>query len=310
MIRVCAAAALAVALFACQTPAPTAPEVAPEVAVAPGPLAEVPFDAPQSIFNTDLGDSCNDGSKLTLCDTDNGSSWPDSHDDGDFTITLEFNKKVLIHPRTLLGRHGIFRVTNGTITEARAIGDVTSVELWIGFSQPRSKKWELIVSPREGYDVKLFYPKRSCSHRKVICTDKWTLQNQGKPPHNPIVEIPLDHRIRIVIPWKEMSAVVDPPTEEVIKVPKVPGPVRDIRIYGRTVGWQAPATHGKSLITEYRIFSGDCNGYRIKTLRHPRDFTRHVGHDGRYWTHLGIRPSSVGVSAVNSSGAGPCVVGE
>ena len=86
-----AVAALAVAaLVGCEmpgmaTPADPAAEL-PEVEQA-GSVLEI-----AAVRRGDLGDDCDDGDKLTLCDTDNGSSWPETHGGDEFTVTLKFSE--------------------------------------------------------------------------------------------------------------------------------------------------------------------------------------------------------------------------
>ena len=249
-------------------------------------------------WDEDAGAACDNSSKLTLCDTDNGSSWPESYTDEDstFTVTLKFSRKAMLAPHAI---NRIFRVTNGRIVHVRTRGDSSSVTLWTGHSRQRAKIWELTVRPtRLQRNVKLFYPKRGCKELLVICTNRKTPQNNDKDN----VYQALDHRIRIVIPWEKIEIKQAPTT----KPSKLPGAVRDVSLGSYIVRWTAPSTHGASFITEYRVFNRSCDGYRLKTLHHPDDFWQHGGSDRRLSVRLGIRPQSVGVQAVNSYGSGEC----
>ena len=246
----------------------------------------------------DVGDDCDNDDKLTLCDTDNGSSWPESYDadDKSFTVTLKFSQKVLVHPLTM--RYSVFRVTNGRITRARPVGGEDVVLTSGGFSRVHADTWKLKVDPREGHDVKLFYPERRCSNRRAICTNKRTLLNSD------VKVRPLSHRIKIVIPWEKPESTSTPSTPQ----SRTPGPVRDVKVGTALASWQAPESHGRAFITEYRVFAGSCDGYQVRTLTHPDDFWQHGGHNGRYNVRLPtLHITNVGVQAVNKYGAGPCV---
>ena len=247
----------------------------------------------------DVGDDCDDDDKLTLCDTDNGSSWPESYDadDNRFTVTLQFSQKVLLHP--LVMRDSVFRVTNGDIVRARPVGGTEVVLTAGGWSRIHAKEWRLTVDPRAGYDVKLFYPERRCSNRRAICTNKKTLENFGD-----FKVRPLSHRIKIVIPWEKPESTSTPSTPQ----SRTPGAVRDVKVYNGLASWQAPESHGRAFITEYRVFARSCDGYQVRTLTHPDDFWQHGGHNGRYNVRLPtLHITNVGVQAVNKYGAGTCV---
>ena len=168
-----AVAALAMAaLVGCEmpgmaTPADPAAEL-PEVEQA-GSVLEI-----AAVRRGDLGDDCDDDDKLTLCDTDNGSTWPESHDGDTFTVTLKFSEEVLVHP--LVMRYGVFRVRNGRITSAWARGgsEVPCYTI-LATQESHADEWVLKVKPRAGYDVRLFYPERPCTNFRAICTGKRTL---------------------------------------------------------------------------------------------------------------------------------------
>ena len=288
-----AVAALAMAaLVGCEmpgmaTPADPAAEL-PEVEQA-GSVLEI-----AAVRSGDLGDDCDNNNKLTLCDTDNGSTWPESHGGDTFTVKLKFSKEILVHP--LVMRYSVFRVRNGRITSARAV-DGTEVPVYLdGYKRVRADEWVLKVRPRAGYDVRLFYPERPCTNRRAICTGKRTLTDTDYRPKR------LDHRIRIDVPWENPDAPVvapDPPS-------KLPGAVRDLNKRSGSVRWRAPETHGGAFITEYRIYRGGCESiHPHKVLRHPDDFWQHGGHRGFYGTTIGFG-GPVGVRAVNRYGAGPC----
>ena len=292
-----AVAAFAVAaLVGCEmpgmaTPADPAAEL-PEVEQA-GSVLEI-----AAVRRGDLGDDCDDDDKLTLCDTDNGSTWPETHDGDTFKVTLKFSEKVLVHP--LVMRYGVFRVRNGRITSAWARGGSEVVLNHSGYSRTHAKEWVLKVKPRAGYDVRLFYPERPCTNFRAICTNKRTLAN-----FEDVTEKPLDHRIRIDVPWEDPDPPVkqDPPS-------KLPGAVRNVRLDGTSGGgllrWRAPATHGGAFITEYRIYRGGCESrHPHKVIRHPDDFWQHGGNNGFYSTYIGFG-GPAGVRAVNRYGPGPC----
>ena len=288
-----AVAALAMAaLVGCEmpgmaTPADPAAEL-PEVEQA-GSVLEI-----AAVRSGDLGDDCDNNNKLTLCDTDNGSTWPESHGGDTFTVKLKFSEEILVHP--LVMRYGVFRVRNGRITSAWARGGSELVLNNSGYSRTHAKEWVLKVKPRAGYDVRLFYPERPCTNFRAICTSKKTpLISNAKPKR-------LDHRIRIDVPWEDPDAPVvapDPPS-------KLPGAVRDLNKRSGSVRWRAPATHGGAFITEYQIYRSGCESiHPHKVLRHPDDFWQHGGHSGFYGTTIGFH-GPVGVRAVNRYGAGPC----
>ena len=250
--------------------------------------------AAATVRRGDLGDDCDNNNKLTLCDTDNGSTWPESHGGDTFTVKLKFSKTVLVHP--LVMRYSVFRVRNGRITSARAVGG-DEVQLTVNQSRVLAKEWVLKVEPRAGHDVRLYYPRRNCTDRRAICTDKRRLTDTEIKPKR------LDHRIRIDVPWEDpdppVVVVQDPPS-------KRPGAVRNLRRSIGDVRWRAPATHGGAFITEYRIYRGGCEStHPHKVLRHPDDFWQHGGHNGFYGTYIGFR-GSAGVRAVNRYGAGEC----
>ena len=283
-----AVAALAVAaLVGCEQPGMERPA---------DPPAEMSLRAASTAESrSDVGDACDDSSMLTLCNTDNGSSWPETHDGSKFTVTLKFNKDVLVHP--LVMRDAVFSVRNGRITSARPVGGI-SVQISYGhmrrYSSVQADQWVLTVEPRQGHNVQLFYPVRECTNWRALCTDKKRLSDDRINPK------PLAHRIRIKVPREEPT-----PPPPVDPAANLPGAVRNVRAYKYHVGWQAPASHGGALITEYRIFAGGCDGFTAKVLLHPDDFWQHGGHDGYYHTAKGWR-GEAGVQAVNSYGAGPC----
>ena len=174
-----AVAALAVAaLVGCEmpgmaTPADPAAEL-PEVEQA-GSVLEI-----AAVRRGDLGDDCDNNNKLTLCDTDNGSTWPESHGGDTFTVKLKFSEEILVHP--LVMRYSVFRVRNGRITSARAV-DGAEVPVYVdGYERVRADEWVLKVRPRAGYDVRLFYPERPCTNRRAICTGKRTLTDTDYRP--------------------------------------------------------------------------------------------------------------------------------
>ena len=289
-----AVAALAVvALVGCEMPGmPTSADPAaelPEVEQA-GSVLEI-----AAVRRGDLGDGCDDDDKLTLCDTDNGSSWPETHGGNEFTVTLKFSEEILVHP--LVMKYAVFRVRNGRITRAWARGG-SEKEVYPGsggYTRVKADEWVLKVSPRAGYDVRLFYPERRCTTFRAICTGKRTLYDTSFRPKA------LDHRIRIDVPWEDPDPPADPPDPP----SKLPGAVRNLARRIGFVWWRAPETHGGAFITEYRIYR-DCDSVFVdKVLRHPDDFWQHGGHNGSYSTTVAFR-GSVGVRAVNRYGAGPC----
>ena len=109
---------------------PTLPPELPEVEQA-GSVLEI-----AAVRSGDLGDDCDNNNKLTLCDTDNGSTWPESHGGDTFTVKLKFSEEILVHP--LVMRYSVFRVRNGRITSARAV-DGTEVPVYLdGYKRVRA----------------------------------------------------------------------------------------------------------------------------------------------------------------------------
>ena len=275
------------------TPADPAAEL-PEVEQA-GSVLEI-----AAVRRGDLGDDCDADDELTLCDTDNGSTWPETHDGDTFTVTLKFSEDS---PGSS-ARHEVWRLPGAERPDHERVG--TSVaQKWrhtlvaVATTRVKADEWVLKVEPRAGYDVRLFYPERPCTNFRAICTGKRTLYNTDFKPKA------LDHRIRIDVPWEDPDPPVkqDPPS-------KLPGAVRNVRLDGTSGGgllrWRAPATHGGAFITEYRIYRGGCESrHPHKVIRHPDDFWQHGGNNGFYGTYIGFG-GPAGVRAVNRYGAGPC----
>ena len=247
------------------------------------------------------GSTCStNNNEVELCSTEAGSVYPDEHDGTKFEITLKFSESVTIHARSI---PGIIGIRYGVIRNVTAV-DASLV--YLPYHRPGNHDWaasqsaitwKFWVHPAPNHEkVILVIRDRDCDHSKAICSTTRFKKNNNR------YHKPLKATTRIEVFYTDPN-----PVEPTLPNTDPPGAVRDVSLFSDIARWQAPITHGGSLITEYQIFVDDCDGYRIRTLEHPHDFWHHVGHNGRYNSRLGMRPQSVGVKAVNSYGAGECV---
>ena len=248
------------------------------------------------------GSTCStNNNEVELCSTEAGSVYPDEHDGTKFEVTLKFSEKVTMHARSV---PGIIRTKYGVIRNVTA---VNASLVYLLYHRPGNHDWaasqsatiwKFWVHPAPNHPkVILTIRNHACDHRNAICSTARYKVNKNRY-HKPLKET-----TRIEVFYEDPNPVTPlPPNTD------PPGEVRDIELFSDIARWQAPESSGGALITEYRIYN-ECDGYQIKSIKHPDDFWHHAGHDGRYNVRLGIRPQTVGIEAVNSYGAGSCVVG-